>query len=85
VSDDSPACHAAAWPNRHGRQPRVEDAEFEDLVRLLEGAVHVAAGETPRKGNVRSELGVRERRATFERLLRIHHRRERLVVDIYEV
>src|SRR5271166_374276 len=80
-----PRCRAAAWLYRHRRQPWVDDAEFENLVCLFEGGVHVAAREVPREGNVRPELGMRERRAFFERLLRIDHRRERLVVYVDEV
>src|SRR5258706_8585467 len=77
-----PGRDTAARLERHRCQPRVDHTDFEDLISFPERALDVATWDAPGEGNVRPELRVREGRVLFERLLRIDHRRERVVVDV---
>src|ERR1700730_11547145 len=77
-----PGRDTAARLERHWRQPRAGHTDFEDLIGFPERALDVATWDAPGEGNVRPELGVREGRVLFERLLRIDHRLERVGVDI---
>src|SRR6516225_5254628 len=80
-----PRGSAAARLERHGRQARVDHADFQGFVGLLEGGFRITRMEVPGEGDVRPEFWMGQRRALLECLFGIDYSRKRLVVDFDEV
>ena len=77
----APLGHHRAWLDRRSRRAVVDDAPLDDLVRLGEPGLEVAAAQRPLEGLVRPEVLVDDRSAVLERLLRVGDDRERVVLD----
>ena len=77
--------HHAARLHRDGDEPLIDDALLDDLVRLGERLLQVSAFEYPAIRNVVFILFVKNRRAVGDGLLRVHHRSQRVVLNLDKI